>query len=713
MQSSPIPSRRDGIGGWLVLALGLAVYIAVQGYLVWGPLWTRDLPPEVDDSLAFLVRTQEMEECFFQDCPALEDLRQQFQEQTTDPRVIRQRALATFPFPFYHPLFSAVLLGLKRLGPDLIWSYKVLWSLAPPFFGVAFAFLLSVFWDRTVAGATLALLAFKVFPCTGLHYLTPSNLATGMAVLLWARILQRQGDALWALLIGALLLPPIHPVGAVHLVIAMLLALSIAEPQKRGRVWRVAIGIGGVGLVGAFVLSFVGRPQILNVFSGMAALPSLKQVAEAYGFNVVGAAAAMVNLKEGLFGPFFVFLPAVVLGILLMPSRDRRGLMRFLIISVLVLIASLYHTHPVSPEGDLFFRLWIPMVVVLVGATGHAFVFTLSESVRRLKSFAGTAVQGLSRNVERLWPLFVCAALVGYGMETALSGAEIVEATRQYMQDRQPLSLDRKQVERMLAESKPGDRVLYTSTISMAFYFIHGAMQRGAVYYHPAFEGTSVEMEWLRRPKLKFAVGYNPTVYHPAYEGLDEKDRCISLPEFRYSPLGRRRKHHPVAREGWIPAWEYRWIQLEATEQPRSASLRVLIRNPGGAGELSLVSRSSNEKKETWSDEVARVVIHQNWTGWLEMPTRNRENDDNSKSFRLVPTSGLDRYSIGGVVFGEDPLNWPWRQKARLILKSRVPGEDEMEVTFDPCALLPCGKGTGDFQLLHDGGSSVLFVTGQ
>lgn len=51
--------------GWFMLLTGFAVHVAAQGTLLLPPLWSRDLPPEVDDSLAFPVRTQVMEECFF------------------------------------------------------------------------------------------------------------------------------------------------------------------------------------------------------------------------------------------------------------------------------------------------------------------------------------------------------------------------------------------------------------------------------------------------------------------------------------------------------------------------------------------------------------------------------------------------------------------------------------------------------------------------
>ncbi len=56
----------------------------------------------------------------------------------------------------------------------------------------------------------------------------------------------------------------------------------------------------------------------------------------------------------------------------------------------------------------------------------------------------------------------------------------------------------------LLSQAKPGDRVLYTSIISMPYYFIQGAMQLGAMYYNPALKGNLVEDEMLGKQKLTF-----------------------------------------------------------------------------------------------------------------------------------------------------------------------------------------------------------------
>ena len=117
--------------------MGLVIWTAAQSYLTSIPLRTRSLPPEVEDSLAYLVRTHEIESCFFQDCPALQDLREQVYKGSLDPEAARQREIAGFPFPFYHPGFSLVLLGITKLGVDLTTAYKILWGISPLLFGAS------------------------------------------------------------------------------------------------------------------------------------------------------------------------------------------------------------------------------------------------------------------------------------------------------------------------------------------------------------------------------------------------------------------------------------------------------------------------------------------------------------------------------------------------------------------------------------------------
>ncbi len=709
-KESEITKLPKRFAAWFVLLAGLAVYVAAQGALVLVPLWARDLPPEVDDSLAFLVRTQVMEECFFQDCPALDDLKAQFLQPTGDIQVARQRILASFPFPLYHPLFSAVLLGLKYAGLDLITAYKVLWSFAPLAFGAAFGWLLASLWGMLPAGAALFLIAFKVYPSNGLHYLTPSNFAMGMAVIMWARLVERRGNAPWTLVVGSLLLICTHPIGGVYALLSFALAVFASERESRRRVWIAASVVLGTLVLGTFLASLMKHPSLVTVLDAMKEIPGVVVIIQGFTSNLFGALASVVNLKAGLFGSLTVFIPAVAVGILLTPSGKRTLLLRFTMFYAVILFAAMHHTHVISPDGDLFFRLWIPLVVILFGAVGNVFVMAATAAVGSLRNWAGTSFQNSPFAIERLWPIIVFTVLVGYGTESILSGAEILRATQDYMRDRQPVSFDRAQVQAMLSRSLPGERVLYTSTMCMAFYFIHGGLRQGAVYYHPSFAGDrQFESEWLLRPDLRFAVTYNPTVYHPSYATLDEKDRCISIPEYRYSPLGKRRKDQPIDREGFIPVSEFQWIEIDPAEAGSGTLPRLFVRNLGEESSILVVpiDKAGNPLKTGQT----KLLAAPRWTGWLPLEISRVANESWDGGFRLHFPLRDSKVYLGGIALDGRPNHWPWSRKATLRFAPKGSENADMKVRFDWEGLLPSAVMGAErtIEVLHDRGSSVLF----
>ncbi|MFW6127404.1 MAG: hypothetical protein ACOC6K_04250, partial [Thermodesulfobacteriota bacterium] len=55
-ETYPAAPRR----GWLLLLVGLLVYIGAQGYLTVSPLRNWNLTPEVDDGLTYVLKTRQM-----------------------------------------------------------------------------------------------------------------------------------------------------------------------------------------------------------------------------------------------------------------------------------------------------------------------------------------------------------------------------------------------------------------------------------------------------------------------------------------------------------------------------------------------------------------------------------------------------------------------------------------------------------------------------
>lgn len=639
-----------------------------------------------------------MQECLWQDCLALQDLRQQLIAPASDPAAAHQLDLARSRlFPVYHPLFSIILLGLTKTGLGLMSAYQWLWRFSPLFFGLAFAYLLTKLTEPAAAGIALALLAFKVFPDTGLHHLVPANLTMAGAVAVWARIISRQGWAPWTLSLSSLLLPAVHPVGVLYTAVSIMLAFILARSQNRKKVLLV-LGFMVLALSSFFFISsrvkgislasFTWLPRVENPVAVMitGALQSLQTVI-----------VEIIRSEGGLFGAAPLFLAALVLGLMTLPVEKRRLNVIILVLNGLLLFSMLFYVS--SHPGDVILRLWIPLVVILFGLVGQAFCYLgrLSRDLwKNLKMEQFNLVNGL--------PLVLLAVLVGYALHMLATGGEQVYTYIDFLRKRQPLVFTPEQPELLLSRAKAGDRVLYNSLIIMPYYFIHGTMRLGAVYYHPVLQGGPVLEEWLRKPEVRFAVTYNPMVYHPSFEGVDEPRWWITSPNFHYSPLDRSRRYGPLAQEGKIATKSYQWLEIEVNQPISPAVFKIRIINSGEKSALILVPVST--KGELVRQRQLPTTVPAHWTGWLTLDLSQTEGD---RRFRLEFPPGAPDYKISGLVFGEEAHNWPWAQRATLRAKPRETGAPEITVSFDPRTMLPPPLNQKTITVLDDSGSSVLF----
>jgi len=707
--SSGIPSsledspRSQLIISWLILLFGLVVWTAVQTALVGVPLWTRALPPEVDDSLSYVVKTKQMEECFYQDCLALEDLRKQYLSPTSDPEVASQRELmASRLFPVYHPLLSAGFLGLKKFGWDLMTVYKLVWTVGPFFFGLAFAYLLATLFGLPAAGLALALLAFKVFPDTGLNRVVPSNIAMGMGVLLWARVISREGDAPWSMIIGSLALVAMHPVGRVYSLIAAVISLLTPGFKLKPRRLLPVLFIFLLVALSFTSFSFLRQTGLvtISVHPGGGA-PVLAMVMGA-AQSMAAVIVEIVRLKDSLFGSIPIFCGALVFGLIVMPPESRRTALRAILIYAFFLAAIFFYVS--SHPADVIFRIWIPLIVMLFGAVGYGIWYALQHSVGLLITRLRAPRPGENINLQQAVVVVILAILVGYSFQMITSGGEHLIATGRHLRNRQPIMFDPSQPELLLSQAKPGDRVLYSSMMIMPYYFIHGAMGLGAVYYHPAMEGTQSVSEWLERPDLRFAVTYNPTVYHPTYEGVSEHRWWVTSPEYRFSPLSKRRKHGPLAREGMIRASDFRWIEIRPTVPDFPGTLNLTVKNTGKKALIQVIP--IDRAGVPLSAGRTKKMIPADFSGRVELDLSKAPQADR---FRIVLPGGDPKLVIGAIGFGDDRNHWPWAQKADLTFMPKDSETGPVLVSFDPGKILPAPLNEKKITVLNDNGSSVLF----
>jgi hypothetical protein len=411
--------------------------------------------------------------------------------------------------------------------------------------------------------------------------------------------------------------------------------------------------------------------------------------------------AVLVNasrLEDGLFGLEALFFGAVALGFLTLAPERRRLAVRTASVYGLFLFGLLFYVS--SHPADVIFRVWIGLIVLLFGAVGQALWWALSRSWGVLTE----RLRGGAIGLEKAWPVVLLAVLAGYAFQLSTRGAEQVAATYEHVQSRQPLRFESAQVERLLAEARPGDRVLYSSMIVMPFYFIHGAMRLGAVYDQPVLRGTPEEAAWLSRPELRFAVAYQPTVYHPSFEGVPEDRWWVTSPAYRYSPLSARRTYRPLAMNGRIRAADFAWLEVEPKVRPVPASLGVLVENQGPASALELVPVDALGR--TMKNLARMETVPAGLSGRVSFAL---PQEPEVVGFRLILPAGASRLLIEGLVFGHDALHWPWAQKAELTFFHRDRPGVPVTVSFDPARLLPEAVRDRRITVLDDRGSSVLF----
>jgi hypothetical protein len=660
------------------------------------------MPPELDDSVTYILKTKQMQEGLFQVSPAVADLMRQLHAPADHPEVARQRALAgSRIFPFYHPLFSMILIALNQLGLDLLTAFKLVWSLGPLIFGLAFAYFLTALFGAPVAGLALGLLAFKVFPDTGLHYVAPSNLAMALALIMWGRLVRRRGQAPWTLALGSLALAAMHPIGLIYAVMSAVLALLLLEAKDRFRIYlAILFVVGCVALV--FLISAVTScpfiPNLLRMPGGNYSLLNLGRAAVMTGLQVI---LEIVKSGGGLFGAAPIFCGAVALGLITLSRPVRRPVVAVLGLNLFFLAGVLFYvsTHP----ADVFLRLWIPLVVLLFGLVGQSLAFAAQLSWTCWQNRPAETGPTDNGGWQRLWPLVLAAFLTGYAVQMSVKGGETLVATARYMADSQPLEFSPNQPRLLLSLAQPKDKVFYNSVIIMPYYLIYGASHLGAVYYHPAFRDTPEAKTWLNLPELRFAVTYNPLVFHPSFVGVKEPDWWISSPDFHFSPLSEPRKFGPLAKDGQLAAAEFSWLELMVKPPDFPRLLKIKLHNPGGASAVDLIPVAADGTVLQSRQTTAVVPAH--FSGWVSL---NLATGPGVNRFRILLPAGNPRYRIQGLVFGDDPRLWPWSQKASLTLMPRT-GPPAVTVSFDPGTILPAPLNTRPLTVLDDHGSSVLF----
>jgi hypothetical protein len=347
--------------------LSLMFFLFMQTYLIYAPIKARPLPIEPIVSYGYVLKAEEMNAgCYFKDCPALNDLRRQFTERTTDLKKELSRAIGYHRvLVVYHPLHSVILVVLKDAGLTYEKAFDLSAIAGTIFIHLGIAYWLFAMFGEGPTTIALFLLAPIVFPGLGLHSIGPTNLSLGFSLFLWAIIIEKRQNFTWALfpLLAAAIL--MHPVGKIFGLMALFLYFSKAEQPltKRAKTFLLG-GLASVTLT--FIAPILIKRPELN-----ADLSSWYPAQWNYLDYLVAAIQQLEHFVTfwaepiGIWG--IVLLLTFCLLMLRKPATNRWFLMGGLLSGALFL--SLVYLDPwYGPQ--LLERVWIPLGIFLIGLLG-------------------------------------------------------------------------------------------------------------------------------------------------------------------------------------------------------------------------------------------------------------------------------------------------------------------------------------------------------
>lgn len=641
-------TRRKGKAGAVFLAVGATIFGLVLLAVIATPMLVRDSVVGPIDSWFYIAKGEQLLSCPLQNCPALNDLLEQGSaggsiDETADTE--RRKLLQRVHY-MYHAAHSIALAILNSVGVDWETALNALSLTGAALIAIGLTALLYALWGPGPAGLGLLFLTLEVFPgYHGLHWVVPSNIALGLGICCWVAILLRPRWLDSVLPMAVLVLVWMHPTGRAHGALALALYFFLMSWRDK-RAWTV-LTIAGLAWAtpGLAALAFPGP-----TFSGGAFLvPDGWNTWQGIREN---AASALEQLTERFGNPAgLMMLAGAAIGLILTPPARRRivWLMAGLLFSMVA--ASIFHTLPGYP-AELFRRLWVPLMVIIIGSFSYAAwiafshlwkAFCSGQSAQK-KAGVGIAVLAVS---------FVFTHQIQAGVPAVIGKAV-------YMVLWGTMSLDTAQPGRILPTTDPGKRILYLNELPLYLYLAQGGAAHGSIYY-PAIKGTDQEERWLQE-------GHGIDI---AASAIPEFFGKVLLPDSSRIEIA---FDVPVARD----------------------ALRLRIDNPL-SGDIALQI-----------DGFQPVTVAANWRGWVPLlPKRNGAPLD-----RLsidVRTGGYGWISGIRVEDGAATA-WPWHHgmTIRELKPAGSDGDTEpaIEARFSPQDMLP--ESCRVLDILDDVGAIVV-----
>lgn len=494
------PDQPTSAAPVLFFAIAFMVFLASQLYITAAPFFQRELPVEADDAFGIIVKAEEMRVCFWQDCPALEELRSQLLAPTLDIEIAYSQLREYHRlFVVYHPLHSAALQGLASAGLSYETGYSIIAIAAKVILCAGIAYWLKILFGFKPAALALILLAPVVWPGTGLHTMVPSTMALAAAFFLWGFSLSKNKYLHWILVPGVLVLVSLHQIGRIYAGTALLnFLLYSANLHKRRD--QLILGIGSTLFFASFALPMVVSSPELNFD------PSNFYLGWDYFENLVPANIASLGIVSTWLNAFtFTQFGLLLTGFGMFLLWKRKQYLPLFMGGLLLiqLILGLVYVVPWF-EAISFQRVWVPAAVFLTAALAFGIDSAFASTWSWLKQLDLSKI-----NLKRLQGFQAVGFLV-LGLFVVSMVTYIPFNLRHYgltlnnQIDRQNFSMNPIQPSLVPTSAK---RILYTREVPLYYYLTYGGLNHGAVYY-PVIAGTPSEAEWLS--EVDYAVVDSP-----------------------------------------------------------------------------------------------------------------------------------------------------------------------------------------------------------
>ncbi|MBF0422082.1 MAG: hypothetical protein HQL73_03725 [Magnetococcales bacterium] len=257
--------------------LGIFYFSITLLYVIFGLTQGRIFFPDNAGSfMVYLHRSVQMEECFLQDCPALEDIKKQVSAPGSK-LTVEGLEIYTLFFPLHNNLYNFLIWTTKRLTS---WSW-IESQKAIQIVGVVVVILGMSMWLKALIGPASAGLALILIPELhyrlgepGVLYINPNAICNGLSFLFWAILIyHRNRVRWWWLTLMVLSQISMHPAGyglaGITLGAYVLLSQKPFHPRT-----ILNASAGAVSLVAYYSISLiVDRPAFWNLNENRSIMP--------------------------------------------------------------------------------------------------------------------------------------------------------------------------------------------------------------------------------------------------------------------------------------------------------------------------------------------------------------------------------------------------------------------------------------------------------